>query len=246
MDLPEQPELVQHGVTDSTNERAFAALADGTARHGQVHTATFQTQGRGRLGRHWVAQEGQNLLMSAVLAPPPPVPNTIALTMAVSLAVSDAAAELGAAVHLKWPNDVLCGRAKLSGILVETRGLDPAAPRYVVGVGMNVGQREFPAEVTVEREVTSLAMLGIEVTVERVLHEVWTALRARFAQSDSELAARYLERLKLGERVSVRDTSGVIEGEIVSLHPESGLELRLADGSLAHRGLEFVSELRPA
>ena len=46
--------IFEHGVVDSTSDRAFAALAEGSARHGDVHVATGQTAGRGRRGSRWV------------------------------------------------------------------------------------------------------------------------------------------------------------------------------------------------
>ena len=58
-----------HGVTDSTNERGLAALAEGTAQHGDLHVAHAQTAGRGRLGRSWHSDEGAGLYISMVLLP---------------------------------------------------------------------------------------------------------------------------------------------------------------------------------
>ena len=65
-----------------------------------------------------------------------------AITMSVGLAVREAvfAAGLNSA-RLDWPNDVVVREAKLAGILVESRGFDPAAPHFVIGIGVNVMRR---------------------------------------------------------------------------------------------------------
>ena len=68
--------------------------------------------------------------------------------------------------NLDWPNDVVAGGAKLSGVLAETRGLDARRPSYVLGIGLNVGQRQFPAELLRERRVTSLLQLGCRCSVQ--------------------------------------------------------------------------------
>ena len=125
--------------------------------------------GRGRLGRTWHSSAGEGLYASLILRPPPPAPNPAALTMAAGLGVIEGLEALGlAGARLKWPNDVLHGSGKLAGLLVESRGLDPRAPAFVAGVGVNVRQRAFPAELEAERAVTSLALLGLESTVEDV------------------------------------------------------------------------------
>ena len=64
--------VLRHGIVDSTSERAFAALADGSARHGDVHVAEGQSAGRGRLGRLWASAPGEGLYASLVLLPGPP------------------------------------------------------------------------------------------------------------------------------------------------------------------------------
>src|SRR5688572_13455030 len=173
--------LVRHALVDSTNERALAAIADGTARHGDVHMAEGQSAGRGRLGRGWASASGEGLYLSVVLLPSAPVVPT-ALTMGAGLAVLEAARALGARrARLKWPNDVLVEGAKLAGILVEARGTAPphgTAPSHaVVGIGLNVRQRAFPPELEAERPVTSLARLGFA----HDLDEAAAALLARLA-----------------------------------------------------------------
>lgn len=245
MQLPHRPRVIAHGVTDSTNERAFAALEDGNARHGDVHVATFQTAGRGTHGRRWSAREGENLLMSAVLLPPAPAPSTIALTMAVSLAVSDAVLGIGVPARLKWPNDVLVGSAKLCGILVETRGFDASAPHFVVGVGCNVRQTEFPPEVTAEREVTSLALQGAETSPDALLDALWGGLCRRLAQDAATLSRAYLERLQLPATVAVSVGTTRASGRLIALDAEGGLVLETTAGRETF-GLEYVTALEPA
>lgn len=168
--------ITRYDVTDSTNERALAAIANGEARHGDVFVSREQTRGRGRRGATWHSPPGEGLYFSIALLPRQPV-SPPALTMASGLAVWRALRAIGLReVELKWPNDLFVGRAKLVGILVETRGLDPRAPHYVVGVGINVAQRNFAPELLAERAVTSLALCGVERATDDVLHAVLAEL----------------------------------------------------------------------
>ena len=151
---------IDHGACDSTNERALEALATGTARHGDVHTALEQTRGRGQRGRAWWSAPTRGLYLTLVWAPDAPLDPAL-LTMAAGLGALDCARSAGATTaQLDWPNDVLVDGAKLAGVLVEARSLGGGRTGCAVGVGLNVAQAEFPGSLTAERLVTSLALLG--------------------------------------------------------------------------------------
>jgi BirA family biotin operon repressor/biotin-[acetyl-CoA-carboxylase] ligase len=96
--------------------------------------ADTQTNGRGRTGRSWISDQG-GLWLSAVL----PCPNTSAqwslLPLAAGWAIMGALKDLEAAgLRLRWPNDIMAGRRKLAGLLVERYAPDTA----VIGIGLNV------------------------------------------------------------------------------------------------------------
>ena len=181
---------------DSTNETALAAVAACTASDGDVHVASAQSSGRGRQGRAWLSPPGTGLYLSYVHLPPTPPPRPEAVTMAAGLAVGGAAHSLGArGARLKWPNDVVvpgsAGLAKLAGILVESRGFQPEAPHFVVGVGLNVAQESFPPELEAERPVTSLRRLGLDVSLVASEAALLARLPERLVQATSSGAARF-------------------------------------------------------
>lgn len=243
--------LFQHDLVDSTNERALAAIASGAARHGDVHVAAGQSAGRGRLGRSWASAPGEGLYLSLVLLPAE-APRPAALTMGAGLAVLAAVHALGVtSARLKWPNDVLVEGAKLAGILiegrmVEARGLDPARPHAVVGVGLNVRQREFPSALEAERALTSLARLGLELTLEEVRSTLLARLEPRLTQACCEPAGvvrDYALALGLvGRRVLVRAGRGEARGRLRALTLD-GLELESDEGERSRHPLEHVQAL---
>ena len=230
-----------HDRVDSTSERAFASLAEGAALHGDVHVAREQTSGRGRRGARWHSPPGEGLYLSAVLLPPAQGPGglaPVAPSLAGALAVREALSELGLGpargLELKWPNDLLVGGAKIAGVLAEARGLDPARPHCVLGLGINVAQRSFPEELVAERPVTSLALEGLEVTASEVLAALLPPLERRIercAEDPEELAREYLEATGLaGARVRVRTGGGERRGQLVGLTLAGGVELGPQDG----------------
>ena len=240
----------RHGVIDSSSEAAFRSLESGEARHGDVHVAAGQTAGRGRLGRTWESAASEGLYLSVLLLPPEPLTHPALLTVAAGLAVRDAAVDLGCSkVSLKWPNDVMVAGAKLAGILVESRGFDPTRPHYVVGIGVNVAQRDFPAELKAERAVTSLALLGLEASAEQVEERVLHHLDARLAAARDrlpELETDYLEATGLrGASVRLRRGDEVGEGFLEGFSLREGLLLRRRDGWLAKFPVEHVTAVEP-
>lgn len=131
-------------VTASTNFDAMAA-ARTAAPHGSVWFADEQTAGRGRAGHRWHSSAGEGLYVSALLRMEPAV---ALLPLAAGLAAADAIRGVcGLPVDLRWPNDLLIGARKTGGILVESR-IESRSPLHavVVGVGINVHQRSFPAD----------------------------------------------------------------------------------------------------
>ena len=162
------------GVVGSTMAEAGAWAAEG-APHGALVVAEHQTEGRGRHGRRWTDAPGSSLMLSIVLRPGelrPALPAerlglvSLSAGLAVCEAVEAVAPEL--APTLKWPNDVLLGAAKLAGVLPEVTWT-AGAPTVVLGVGVNVEQRQFPPSLTARatslrlatgRAIDRLALLG--------------------------------------------------------------------------------------
>jgi BirA family biotin operon repressor/biotin-[acetyl-CoA-carboxylase] ligase len=126
---------VRHVVdTGSTNADLVAAVATGAPSRTVLFT-DHQSAGRGRLDRTWTAPPGSNLLVSFLFRDGDPPGAPVDLMRRIGLAAIDAVARVaGLEAHLKWPNDVLVGGAKLAGLLAQR-----ADAATVVGLGLNVG-----------------------------------------------------------------------------------------------------------
>jgi BirA family biotin operon repressor/biotin-[acetyl-CoA-carboxylase] ligase len=127
-----------HDEIDSTNSRLLA-IGDLPAGRFDACLAEFQSAGRGRRGRDWLAPFGSGLCLSYAWLFREPPAELSSLSLAVGVAAVRALRLSGVeGVRLKWPNDLLAGQRKLGGILCELR-VEAAGPAYVViGVGLNV------------------------------------------------------------------------------------------------------------
>jgi BirA family biotin operon repressor/biotin-[acetyl-CoA-carboxylase] ligase len=115
--------------------------------------AVIQTGGRGRTGRHWVSDEG-GLWLSAVVPCPGLREKWAILPLAIGWAVIEALREMGVAgLRLRWPNDLMIGRRKLAGLLVERYNATDA----VVGIGVNVFNQPESADAKLAGATVRLA-----------------------------------------------------------------------------------------
>ncbi len=142
---------------DSTNTRLKEAVKKG-ALEGTVYSAGRQTDGRGRSGHVWESPEDESISTSLLLYPDElSAEETALLTPLAALAVCDAIEDLyGMPTQIKWVNDVLVNEKKVSGILTEQLLTEDGRRAVIVGIGINVFQKDFPTEI--EAIATSIAL----------------------------------------------------------------------------------------
>jgi BirA family transcriptional regulator, biotin operon repressor / biotin---[acetyl-CoA-carboxylase] ligase len=221
-------------VVDST-QSMLARLARAGASHGTVVTARHQTAGRGRRGRAWWDAPGESLLLSVLLRPAVPADRVSQLSLVAALAVTDALASASAILgHIRWPNDVLVDGRKIAGILPDVVcGTDGRVEHAVVGIGVNLDQRAFPAPLT--GQATSLRLVaGCAPDPVRVEGAVLTALSVRYDAwlSDGFGALRDAWRDRsstLGTRVGLPDGG---EGLAVDVDGDGALLVDVGGGTL--------------
>jgi len=201
---------------DSTNSEAMRRLLELPS--GTVLAAREQTAGRGQRGNTWFSQPGKNLTFSIVLKNLPLVASqAIRLNFLFSVAVADFLQARGVEASIKWPNDIYVGGRKICGMLIEnTLGPGGKLAASVVGIGLNINQKEFPQLAN----ATSLALctgkeVGLEESLEAFL-AVFDSLWPRLL--DSSLLASYTARLfrrgvpaRYHDLLTDREYTGVIE-----------------------------------
>jgi BirA family transcriptional regulator, biotin operon repressor / biotin---[acetyl-CoA-carboxylase] ligase len=207
--------------TGSTNDDALQAARAG-APHGSVYVANEQTAGRGRGDHEWRSAAGEGLYASVLLRPAIPATRLPVLPLAAGLAAADAIhAVSGLAVDLRWPNDLLIGPRKTGGILVESHIEGVAVAFAIVGVGINVHQRSFAADLATS--ATSLDLeAGSRIGRQRLLIVLLKSLEREVrALRDPEAGQAIPRRVELsstwvrGRRVEVHGPqacTGVTDG----------------------------------
>lgn len=197
-------------VTTSTNTDALVAAQAG-APHGSVFFADEQTAGRGRGDHTWHSAPGDGLYVSVLLRSSLPVARLPMLPLAAGLAAARAIrGTTGLAIDLRWPNDLLAGPRKLGGILAEATIRSQSPPHAVLGIGINVHHRDFPA---------GLATLATSLDLETGRRNSRQLLLVNLLKSlQTEIDALQLPDTSQALPLRLQQASSWISGRAVDVH----------------------------
>ncbi|MBK9989450.1 MAG: biotin--[acetyl-CoA-carboxylase] ligase [Verrucomicrobia bacterium] len=188
--------------------------------------ADVQTGGRGRTGRVWVSDAG-GLWLSAVLPAPGPRKKWSILPLGAGWAVIDALREIGiTGLRLRWPNDILAGRRKLAGLLVEQYQPETA----VIGVGINIANRPDSLEASLVGHTIGVEELaGRAVTLDEITRLTLGAFRRlqnlieqdRFNEIVTDINTRWGEARRV--QLSLNSRPEPLAGYFRGVDPEGRL-----------------------
>ncbi len=241
-----KPRVLRFDSLPSTNTE-LARLASEGAEEGLSVLAEEQTAGRGRLQRAWSSPKGAGLYFSILLRPKIPQDHWPLITFMAALAVGDALSEgAGVQTDIKWPNDLLSGERKICGILAEAIDT-PNGRAVVLGIGINLTQAAFPAELA-DVATSVFAATGRPPEREAILAALLAALSRWYAllnepagrekiiaswSSRSSYASGRLVQVSNGDELWRGTTSGLEEDGALRLLTESG-EIRLVRAGDVH------------
>lgn len=217
---------------DSTNTWAKQQIESFASDTLTIVTADFQTSGRGRFKRSWVAPANVNLLVSFCLKIPLTpflgnIPQVLALSVCKSMP--------DIPIHLKWPNDIILDDKKMGGILCETVQVTGGIG-VVVGIGLNVNMTVESLQQVDIPATSLLAHSGIawdrELLLDRLTHCFKNDLTFLLKEGFGPFLSTYRQKLQINKSVSIQDGTRRIQGSFQAIDDQGGLILRLADGSL--------------
>ncbi len=218
----------------STNDEVMALARVGEP-SGLWVLAGEQAQGRGRQGRPWSSPLG-NFHGSVLLVEPcaPRSAPQLGFVAGVSLLSALRSLSPDPPFALKWPNDVLCGGAKLAGVLIEGATLPGGAFACVIGFGVNC----VAAPQGLPYRATHLAEVGVTQTAADFLPilsdalignlDVWRAGDHFSAIRNDWLSGAY----GLGKPIEARTHTGAVRGVFETIDEQGRLVISNASGNL--------------
>ncbi|MBK0381511.1 biotin--[acetyl-CoA-carboxylase] ligase [Pedobacter sp. SD-b] len=180
--------IVKLSAVNSTNTYVKDLLSNSKPLlEGTVIMADHQFAGRGQSNNVWESKAGENLTFSIYLRPVfLAVNHQFELNKAICLGILDGLIPLlGDACKIKWPNDIYYHYKKIGGILIENITKGYQLKESIVGIGLNINQKEFGE---LSHRASSLS---------KILHQNYD-LADLLAQICKTIEKRYLQ-LKAGK-----------------------------------------------
>ena len=228
-------EIIHIAETDSTNRWLRERGGEGD----MVVVADYQTAGKGQGNNSWESEWGKNLLFSVLYHPQRiPANRQFHISMAVSLAIADALGEHIGDVSIKWPNDIYWRNAKICGILIENRLLGQTIRDSIIGVGVNVNQRQFHSNAP--NPVSLWQIHGHETDLELLLQSILDKFTLYI--NKKEIKTQYLHQLYRRKGFHpYADKEGSFMAEIVDVEDDGHLLLCDDNGQQRRYAFKEVS-----
>ena len=228
---------------NSTNIYAMDKLQANLAAHGAAFFAWEQTEGKGQMGKQWLAKKGENCLLSVILDTSfLMIGQQFQVSVAVALACYDCLLPyITDDLSIKWPNDIYWRDRKTGGVLIENNLSGNKWQWSIAGVGLNINQTEFPK--LLHKAVSIKQITGKNHDPLIIAKEFCVCLNTRFISLKnggfSNLLNEFNNKLyKRGEFVTIKKNTisstylikGVTEnGELIA---EAGIEQHFLHGSV--------------
>lgn len=230
---------------DSTNNYAANLLKEGVLVDGTVIVSGEQTAGKGQRNAQWHAEPYKNIIFTCfVKYVNLSVDSQDAITHFVSLAISDFLKEKNVMAQIKWPNDILVGNAKISGVLIENQLKSHQCLSSIIGIGINVNQTTFG-----DWNATSMKnQTGLNYDIQELVFSLIEKLQNRFQQIQSydfnSLKNEYLDSMWLKDQESeFEDQNGRFTGTILGTDERGRLLVKRNEGVQSYdlKQIQFIA-----
>lgn len=217
--------------TKSTNALCWELNREETLPEGFVLHTDFQTEGKGQPGNTWESATGKNLLFSVVLHPfQIPMEELFLISELVSVAIKNALDEYCSSISIKWPNDIYWNNKKLAGILIENSLQGNKINTVVIGIGLNVNQKEFKSEAP--NPVSLLQITGKRQNRQQLLEQICENILSLYKGFDkNKIQNEYAASLYRKEGYhSFQAEDELFLAKIIEVYPDGQLELETDKG----------------
>lgn len=229
---------------DSTNTEMQRRID--TLENFSVIAAVNQTAGRGQRGNIWHVQEGKNLTFSLLLKFKPgelDVSDKFLLSEAAALAIIDYLKREGIDCKIKWPNDIYYKNRKICGILIENTLSGSDIANSIIGIGLNVNQKVFPAGLV--NPVSMTQITNKEYSLKEELEALCGCLSSRLSLPFEEgMTKEYEECLyRKDELYEYSDCSSGehFKGRIIGVLSDGKIRIETEKGELREFAFKEIS-----
>jgi BirA family transcriptional regulator, biotin operon repressor / biotin---[acetyl-CoA-carboxylase] ligase len=237
--------LIKLSAIDSTNDFLKELSKQDVLENFTTVVAENQTKGKGQMGAVWVSESGKNLIMSVLVKDViKNADEVFHLNVAISVSIISVLDTLQLPnLAIKWPNDIMSDEKKVAGILIENRFKSDTTIESIVGIGLNVNQKDF----TSFPKASSLALLmkkeyDIEQLLEAIVLKIKQNCELISSNSSEKLWNQYYNYLfKKDIEMSFEDADkNQFLGTILGVTSEGKLEVMLQDKTIKTFGIKEI------
>ncbi|MGB0789738.1 MAG: biotin--[acetyl-CoA-carboxylase] ligase [Marinirhabdus sp.] len=241
--------IIKLSATASTNTYLKKLVVGYPVQDGLVVVAQSQLAGRGQRGALWYSKAGKGLTFSVYKCfANLPLGDGPQLLFAVSCAVFRVLQmHKVPALSIKWPNDIMSYNKKLCGILIENKTQGGRVASSIIGVGLNVNDKAFPAHLP---NATSMYLetgsaFTIDVLLKLLVVQIETEVEALKTENGPALKHRYGAALfKRNTVAHFESADGTrFNGSIQGVSQQGELIVKTEGGTLRSFGAKAVKML---
>lgn len=230
--------IIHIDETDSTNQWLKEHIND--FEQPTVVLTEYQTAGRGCGTNKWESERGKNLLFSILIHPyGVRAHRQFRISMAISLAICKALGQHIGDLSIKWPNDIYWRNGKIAGILIENTLVGKSVKDCIIGIGLNVNQREFHSNAP--NPVSMWQICEEETDRESILNDILRYFKENMGKYNKEEYLSMLYRRK--GYFPYADKDGAFMAEIVDVEDDGHLVLNDDNGQqrrYAFKEIRFI------
>lgn len=239
--------IIKLSAINSTNDYLKELLAKQHVENFTIVVAGHQTAGRGQMGAEWNVEAGKNLTFSVLVKDLLLKAGDIfLLNAAVAVSCTEAIDKHGISkICIKWPNDILAGNKKIGGILVENSIKSHGEIYSVVGIGINVNQKDFES---LPKASSMLKESDREYNIEELMITITECLKRNVSllmnEGHEEIWQKYhLKLYKKHVPMPFEKDGHRFMGIIKEVNRNGKLQVLLEDENIAEFGLKEVKLL---
>jgi BirA family biotin operon repressor/biotin-[acetyl-CoA-carboxylase] ligase len=243
--------LIKLDAIDSTNSFLKELVQNSSVEDYTVVSAKKQTSGRGQMNNTWVSEPHKNLTFSIFTRfKHLNIEHQPYLGFAVAIAIFEVLNTMAVPnLSIKWPNDIMSGNKKICGILVETTFTQQKIKNTIIGIGLNVNQKEFPTQLS--HASSLLNLLGKEFDLDSLMVSLTQTIRQKIDALEhhqfESIHQKYLDHLYKKDVPTTfknEKTQLFFMGMIKEVSTSGNLRIQLEDDSIVVFGIKEISMAR--
>ena len=240
--------IIKINATNSTNSFLKELAQNSSLDEITVAVTNNQTSGRGQMNNSWISEPYKNLTFSLFTTlKKVKVEHQAYLNFAVSLAIYDVLLEYDVPnLYIKWPNDIMSGKKKICGILIENTFSYSRIKNTIIGIGLNVNQEKFHKNLTNASSLKIILKKSIELEalMNKIINHINLKISCIELENFNQIYNRYHQALyKKGVPTTFlnQKTNQLFMGIINGVSSSGNLQIQLEDNSIQEFGIKEVS-----